>query len=234
MAATLHSGIIPGAEAKKLYSYPTLPANSEKLLLGNGTWGSVYHHPTQYWATKADATLMGVTGESDRFGQDVKIIKEQILAADQDGQTSQDEMGNPVVPPNGHLWLHNQIFNDRGHWFGVEWVDVSFTHPTVSAVTGKPTANQTPAFGATFTVSQVSRDSLGHVSGITDRTVKIPNSAASSTAAGLMSAADKKNVDSLVSMFNGSWTTSIDASGCMVVKAANGAQIFKIDKAGEW
>lgn len=150
MAATLHAGIIPGDEAKKLYSYPTLPADSDKLLLGNGTWGDVYAHP-------AYATL-----------------------------------------------------------------------------TGAPTANQTPAFGKTFTVNQVNRDATGHISAITNRTIKIPDSTASSTASGLMSAADKKAHDSLVSMFNGSWTTEIDASGCMVVKAANGVQIFRIDKAGEW
>ena len=215
MAATLHSGIIPGAEAKKLYSYPTLPADDEKLLLGDGTWGSVYHHPTISQHSMVDAPGENFVGtKSDGYGEITVTL-------------NNDNESNIIPVP--YFW-----FDSSGHatMGAVERVEVF--HPTVSAVTGKPTANQTPAFGATFTVSQVSRDSLGHVSAITDRTVKIPNSAASSTAAGLMSAADKKNVDSLVSMFNGSWTTSIDASGCMVVKAANGAQIFKIDKAGEW
>ena len=215
MAATLHSGIIPGAEAKKLYSYPTLPADDEKLLLGNGTWGSVYHHPTI-----SETGMHLIEDACEGFFGDISSGHGEITV-------TLDNDGSGIDIP--YFW-----FDSSGHatMGAVERVEVF--HPTVSAVTGKPTANQTPAFGATFTVSQVSRDSLGHVSAITDRTVKIPNSAASSTAAGLMSAADKKNVDSLVSMFNGSWTTSIDASGCMVVKAANGAQIFKIDKAGEW
>lgn len=63
----------------------------------------------------------------------------------------------------------------------------SYTHPTYTAITGKPTANQTPGFGQTFTISQITTDSLGHVTGATDRTVKIPNTtmgAASASAAG--------------------------------------------------
>lgn len=49
-----------------------------------------------------------------------------------------------------------------------------YVHPTYTAYTGKPTENQTPAFGATFTISQVKSDATGHVTSMTDRTVKIP------------------------------------------------------------
>lgn len=69
----------------------------------------------------------------------------------------------------------------------IDTASSSYTHPTYTAVTGKPTANQTPGFGQTFTISQITTDSLGHVTGATDRTVKIPNAtmgAASASAAG--------------------------------------------------
>ena len=70
-------------------------------------------------------------------------------------------------------------------------------HPTHTAYTGKPTANQTPGFGATFTLSQVKTNDFGHVTEMTDRTVKIPNTEATQSAAGLMSAADKTKLDTM-------------------------------------
>lgn len=68
---------------------------------------------------------------------------------------------------------------------------------TYTATTGKPTANQTPSFGDTVTVSQVTQDATGQIS-VTDRTIEIPNSTASTSAAGLMSAADKTALDTAV------------------------------------
>lgn len=67
---------------------------------------------------------------------------------------------------------------------------------TYTPVTGKPTANQTPGFGSTFTVSQIKQDATGQITA-TDRTVKIPNAVATQSAAGLMSAADKAVLDNL-------------------------------------
>ena len=52
-----------------------------------------------------------------------------------------------------------------------------YVHPSHTANTGKPITNQTPGFGETFTISQISNDNLGHVTGQTDRTVKIPGNA---------------------------------------------------------
>ena len=72
-------------------------------------------------------------------------------------------------------------------------------HPTHTAYTGKPTANQTPGFGSTFTVSQVKTNNFGHVTEMTDRTVKIPDTEATQSAAGLMSAADKTKLDTMSS-----------------------------------
>lgn len=47
-------------------------------------------------------------------------------------------------------------------------------HQTYTQVTGKPTGNQTPSFGGTFTISQISQSTTGQITA-TDRTVKIPN-----------------------------------------------------------
>ena len=50
-----------------------------------------------------------------------------------------------------------------------------YTHPTYTTRTGKPTADQTPAFGGTVTVSQITSDGTGHVTAATDRTITIPS-----------------------------------------------------------
>ena len=77
-----------------------------------------------------------------------------------------------------------------------------YTHPTYTAKTGKPTANQSPGFGGTFTVSQITSDGTGHVTGATDRVITIPSTAATQSAAGLMSAADKKKLDGVATGAN--------------------------------
>lgn len=78
-------------------------------------------------------------------------------------------------------------------------VSSSYTHPSYTARTGKPTANASPTWGGTFTVSQIKSDATGHVTDAVDRTITIPSSAATTSAAGLMSAADKTALDSLSS-----------------------------------
>ena len=76
---------------------------------------------------------------------------------------------------------------------------VAYTHPSYTARTGKPTANASPTWGGTFTVSQIKSDSTGHVTDAVDRTITIPSAAATTSAAGLMSSADKTALDSLSS-----------------------------------
>ena len=84
------------------------------------------------------------------------------------------------------------------------------SHQTYTSVTGKPTANQTPGFGSTFTISQISQATSGQVSA-TDRTVKIPDTAASSSANGLMSSADKVYIDRFKNKVNTVGTAVIQA-----------------------
>lgn len=62
----------------------------------------------------------------------------------------------------------------------------NYTHPTYTARTGVPTANQTPAFGGSFTVTQPVSDGSGHITGMNGRSVTIPATAASATTPGLV------------------------------------------------
>lgn len=70
------------------------------------------------------------------------------------------------------------------------WATPAGTAPTYTSFTGNPTANATPGFGDTVTVSQISQSTTGQVSG-TDRTITIPSATATNSTAGLMSAEDK-------------------------------------------
>lgn len=58
---------------------------------------------------------------------------------------------------------------------GAKFTDTVYTHPSYTARTGKPTGNLTPAFGGTATISQITSDATGHVTGATDRTITIPS-----------------------------------------------------------
>ncbi len=86
---------------------------------------------------------------------------------------------------------------DKTKLNGVEANANKYTHPSYTARTGVPTGNQTPSFGATFNVGQVTSDGTGHITGITSRTVKIPNNTASTSSNGLMSSSDKSKLDAL-------------------------------------
>lgn len=70
-------------------------------------------------------------------------------------------------------------------------------HPSATALTGKPTSSYSNTkFGDTITISQVKSNNTGHVDSLTDRTIKIPNTLANGTTAGLSTndyTTDEKN-----------------------------------------
>lgn len=76
----------------------------------------------------------------------------------------------------------------------LDTIATSATRNTFSTFAGAPTSNQTPGFGSTFNIYQVGQTTAGAIT-TTARTVKIPNTAATTAAAGLMSATDKINLN---------------------------------------
>ena len=65
------------------------------------------------------------------------------------------------------------------------WETFLQSHQTYTAFTGKPTANQTPAFGGTATISQILQSTSGQVSD-NSRTITIPDTIAGSSTKGLV------------------------------------------------
>ena len=78
------------------------------------------------------------------------------------------------------------LFYDANSYSGTTGVwslipGVTYIHPQYTARTGVPTANQTPAFGGTFSVNQITSDSTGHVTAATSRTITIPSTLSNGT-----------------------------------------------------
>lgn len=80
----------------------------------------------------------------------------------------------------------------------------SATRNTFSSFTGAPTGNQTPSFGGTFNIYQVGQTTAGALT-TTARTVTIPNSTATTAAAGLMPKLSGSTAQCLTG--DGNWTT---------------------------
>lgn len=105
--------------------------------------------------------------------------------------------------------------------------DTSYTHPTYTARTGVPSANQTPGFGGTFTVSQPISDGTGHITAINSRTITIPSATATATTAGLMSAADKVALNEMSKHSHTiSYTPSGTVGGKSITPAGNVTSSF--------
>jgi len=108
--------------------------------------------------------------------------------------------------------------------------DIKNLQHIYTPVSGKPTSNLMPAFGGTVTLSQVAQDINGQMT-VTDRTLTIPNSTATQSAAGLMSANDKTKLNNMTPLYYGECTTAaatqektVTISG--ITALTNGLTIF--------
>ena len=72
---------------------------------------------------------------------------------------------------------------------------ISHAASGVTAASKGDTTNQTPAFGGTFKALSGTVNATGHLTAFAEHTVTIPSAMATTSAAGLMSAADKTKLD---------------------------------------
>jgi len=129
---------------------------------------------------------------------------------------SGDSLGDAAtIPAATNTAAGAMSADDKSKLSGIEAQANKYVHPSHSSQTGNPTANQTPGFGSTFTVSQVTSDSEGHVTGMTDRTVEIPDALVTAStngsggSSGLMSPSDKEKLDGIETEAN---KTVVDSS----------------------
>lgn len=74
---------------------------------------------------------------------------------------------------------------------------LSHANSGVTAASKGDTANQTPGFGGSFKALSGTVNATGHLTAFEEHTVTIPSAAASTSAAGLMSAADKTKLNGI-------------------------------------
>ena len=170
-SASGSAGLVPAPAAGK----------QAQFLRGDGTWATPTN--TTYTAMTASEATTG-TGTTAR-SITAKVLHDKI----------NEMLPDAVTTTEGDTGLMTAA--DKVKLNGIEAGANKYTHPTYTARTGKPTSNATPAFGGTFTVSQVTSDSTGHVTGMTDRTITIPATEASTSAKGLMTSAMVTKLNSL-------------------------------------
>ena len=130
----------------------------DKALSTNSTHGNAFYRKDGTWQVPAGTYSLPLAANGTRGGVQV-------------GYT-QSGKNYPVQLSNEKMYVN------------VPWSDTVYTHPSYTALAGKPTQNGGPTFGGTFTVSQVKTDATGHVTSLTDRTLTIPSSTATTQAAG--------------------------------------------------
>lgn len=160
----------------------------------NGT-STHYLNGTGGWTAPPNATytLTGTTSTSD-----YKVALSGANAATATIPLATSARAG-LVKPDG---TSTHCLNGTGGWSAFN----NYTHPSYTAATGAPTSNQTPTFGGTFSVNQVNRDSTGHVSVLTNRTITIPNSTFTTSANGLVPKPTSAATNTFLNSC-GTWTT---------------------------
>ena len=126
---------------------------------------------------------------------DAAIYALQLAKVSVEERKRWDEKADNVIATQTSAGLESA--DDKKKLDGIAEGANAYTHPSYTARTGVPTDNQTPAFGGSFTVTQPVSDANGHITGMNSRTVTIPNTVATQSAAGLESADDKKKLDGI-------------------------------------
>ena len=120
--------------------------------------------------------------------------------------TADSKTDTLTIAAGNNITLTPDATNDK---ITIAAKDTVYTHPSYTARTGVPTKNATPAFGGKFKVSQPVSDATGHITAINSRTITIPNSTATTSAAGLMSASDKTKLGAITD-YVAEWVSNTD------------------------
>ena len=145
--------------------------------------------------TKATAAF---TAETTKFLREDGTFAAPPATAEMTGASAASAGTGGTVPAPA-MGQQTYYLSGAGTWLEPDWLT---EHPTISMGTDD-TATDTPAFGGTFqAISALEKDANGHVTKVTTATVTVPNAVASSSAAGLMAAADKSKLDAFQAASN--------------------------------
>lgn len=190
--------------------------NASNAMVFKGTIGengSVTSLPTSHQVgdVYVVSTAGSYAGQNCEVGDMIVCTITGTASKNSDWTVVQSNINGAVTGPSSSVDSHVAIFDgstgkvikDSGFTIGTNvpsnavFTDTVYTHPSYTAKTGVPTANQTPSFGGKFTVTQPVSDATGHIVEMNSRTVTIPNTIASASANGLMTSADKTKLDTI-------------------------------------
>ena len=196
-SSVTQNGINP-VTGKAIYNYvgDAIAASDAMIFKGTiGTGGTVTALPTTY---KTGWTYRVITAGT-YAGQDCEVGDLIIALVDRDGTGNLDSDWT-VAQTNidGAITNISATTPITVSGSGTSRT-IGHTNSGVTAGSYGLSSNATPAFGATFDVPYVTVDAKGHVTSGKTNTVTIPDSTASSSSAGLMSADAYNKLYSLVS-----------------------------------
>ena len=146
----------------------------------NGTTGTITTQDTTYSAATTSAN--GLMSSSDKTklngiatGAEVNqnaFAKFTIGSTTIEADAKQDTL---TFVAGSNITLTPDATNDK---ITIAATDTVYTHPNSGATAGSygPSANATPAYGATFNVPYITVNAAGHITAISTKTVKIPAS----------------------------------------------------------
>lgn len=174
--------------AKKLATTDTATTSANGLMTsvmvtklnGIATGANKYTHPS--YTAKSSGLYKVTVDATGHISATTAVVKDDITALGI--PSTNTTYSNATTTSSGLMSA-----DDKTKLNGIAEGANNYTHPSYTALTGVPTANQTPKFGGTFSVSQPTTDATGHVTGLTSRTITIPSATASTSANGLMTSA---------------------------------------------
>ena len=137
--------------------------------------------------------LVTLSNLSDHIEEIKRILKQVRAYIDKLVGTKVDKVDGKQLSTNDYTTT------EKNKLAGIAAGANNYSHPAYTARTGVPTADAKPGFGGTFQVSQPVSDSQGHITAVNTRNITIPNAAATTSAAGLMSSTDKTKLDGIES-----------------------------------
>lgn len=195
--STTNGNILVDGEEVNVYTHPsgTNPHGTTKSDVGLGNVPNVTTNNQTPTYTQASTLANLVSGETlaTSMGKIMKAIADLIshisnVSNPHSVTKSQVGLGNVENKSSatilGELTKEN-VVDALGYTPPESNTDTVYTHPSYTARTGVPTANQTPAFGGTFQVTQPVSDATGHITAMNSRTITIPSAVASTSAPGL-------------------------------------------------
>lgn len=177
------------------YAVATTAANGLMSSTDKSNLNSAYAHAVTNKGTSAAAGLYKIKTNSEGHVTGTTVVTKADITAL--GIPGTDTNTTYAAATTGAAGLMSSTDKAK-----LDSIASSATRNTFSSFAGAPTGNQTPSFGGTFNIYQVGQTTAGALT-TTARTVTIPNSTATTAAAGLM----PKISGSTAQMLNGagSW-----------------------------